>query len=194
MSNWFGLDARAARVTLTVLVFAVVLALLYLLRHVVVLLAFSVFFAYLLYPLVRLVQRIAPLATHRTTAIGVVYGLLLIAVTAVGMLTGPKLTAELSNLARRLPEISEQVQTGTIAADMLEARSEGRARAPRGDVSARARGWHPGLRGGGGDGGARVAGGRVDAGAHPHLRVFRPQGRRDDHGVDHQSLRDAPQP
>ena len=122
MSNWFGLDARAARVTLTVLVFAVVLALLYLLRHVVVLLAFSVFFAYLLYPLVRLVQRIAPLATHRTTAIGVVYGLLLIAVTAVGMLTGPKLTAELSNLARRLPEISEQVQTGTIAADMLEAR------------------------------------------------------------------------
>ena len=129
MSNWFGLDARAARVTLTELVFAVVLALLYLLRHVVVLLAFSVFFAYLLYPLVRLVQRIAPLATHRTTAIGVVYGLLLIAVTAVGMLTGPKLTAELSNLARRLPEISEQVQTGTIAADMLEARSEGRARA-----------------------------------------------------------------
>jgi predicted PurR-regulated permease PerM len=122
MSNWFGLDARAARVTWTVLVFAVVLALLYLLRHVVVLLAFSVFFAYLLYPLVRLVQRVGPLATHRTTAIGVVYGLLLIAVTAVGMITGPKLTTELSNLARKLPEISEQIKTGALAADMLEAR------------------------------------------------------------------------
>lgn len=108
--------------TLTVLVFAVVLALLYLLRHVVLLLAFSVCFAYLLYPLVRLVQRVAPLATHRTIAIGVVYGLLLIAVTAVGTITGPKLTAELSNLARKLPEISEQIKTGAFAADMLEAR------------------------------------------------------------------------
>lgn len=122
MSNWFELDARAARVTLTVVAFAVVLGLLYLLRHVVLLLAFSIFFAYLLYPLVRLVQRMGPLAAHRTTAIAVVYGLLLIAVTAVGTITGPKLTAELSNLARKLPEISEQIQKGSIAADMLEAR------------------------------------------------------------------------
>src|SRR5688500_15247952 len=122
MSGWFGLDARAARVTLTVVVFAVVLALLYLLRHVMLLLAFSVFFAYLLYPLVTLVQRVRPLARHRTLAIGVVYGLVLIAVSAVGVVTGPKLTTELSNLARKLPEISEQVKTGAIAADMLEAR------------------------------------------------------------------------
>jgi predicted PurR-regulated permease PerM len=122
MSRWFGLDARAARVTLTVLVFAAVLALLYLLRHVLVLLAFSVFFAYLLYPLVGLVQRVRPLARHRTLAIGVVYGLLLIAVTFVGVLTGPKLASELSNLARKLPEISQQLKTGAIAGDMLEAR------------------------------------------------------------------------
>lgn len=122
MSRWFGLDARAARVSLTVLVFAAVLALLYLLRHVLVLLAFSVFFAYLLYPLVGLVQRVRPLARHRTMAIGVVYGLVLIAVTAVGAVTGPKLASELSNLARRLPEISQQLKTGAIAGDMLEAR------------------------------------------------------------------------
>ncbi len=122
MSRWFGLDARAARVTLTVLVFAAVLALLYLLRHVVVLLAFSVFFAYLLYPLVGLVQRVRPLARHRTSAIAVVYGFLLIAVTVVGVVTGPKLASELSNLARKLPEISQQLKTGAIAGDMLEAR------------------------------------------------------------------------
>ena len=122
MATWMGLDARAARVTLTVLVFAAVLALLYLLRHVVLLLAFSVFFAYLLYPLVKLVQRVRPLAGHRTMAIGVVYGLVLIAVTAVGVVTGPKLTAELSNLAKKLPEISQQLKTGAIAGDMLEAR------------------------------------------------------------------------
>jgi predicted PurR-regulated permease PerM len=122
MSRWFGLDARAARVTLTVLVFAAVLALLYLLRHILVLLAFSVFFAYLLYPLVQLVQRVRPLARHRTMAIGVVYGLLLIAVSAVGVITGPKLASELSNLARKLPEISQQLKTGAIAGDMLEAR------------------------------------------------------------------------
>jgi predicted PurR-regulated permease PerM len=122
MSRWFGLDARAARVTLTVLVFAAVLALLYLLRHVLVLLAFSVFFAYLLYPLVQLVQRVRPLARHRTMAIGVVYGLLLIAVSVVGVITGPKLASELSNLARKLPEISQQLKTGAIAGDMLEAR------------------------------------------------------------------------
>ncbi|HUF91939.1 MAG TPA: AI-2E family transporter [Candidatus Limnocylindria bacterium] len=121
MSTWLGLDARAARVSLTVLVFAAGLAVLYLLRHILLLLAFSVFFAYLLYPLVRLVQRVRPLAGHRTVAIGIVYGLLLIAVSVVGATTGPKLTTELSNLASRLPEISEQMKTGTIAADMLEA-------------------------------------------------------------------------
>jgi predicted PurR-regulated permease PerM len=51
-----------------------------------------------------------------------VYGLVLIAVTAVGVVTGPKLTSELSNLARKLPEISQQVKTGAIVADMLESR------------------------------------------------------------------------
>jgi predicted PurR-regulated permease PerM len=122
MSSWIGLDARAARVTWTVLVFAGGLALLYLLRHVVLLLAFSVFFAYLLYPLVKLVQRVRLLAHRRTIAIGLVYGLVLIAVSAVGVVTGPKLTAELSNLARKLPEISQQLKTGAIAGDMLEAR------------------------------------------------------------------------
>src|SRR5262249_11536043 len=48
-----GVDPRALRVIWTVLAVAGTLGLIYVLRHLLVLLAFSVFFAYLLFPLVR---------------------------------------------------------------------------------------------------------------------------------------------
>jgi predicted PurR-regulated permease PerM len=51
----FLLDARAARVTWTVIVFATGLVLLYLLRTPILLFVFSLFFAYLIFPLVRVV-------------------------------------------------------------------------------------------------------------------------------------------
>ena len=88
----FLLDARAARVTWTVLVFAAALALLYELRKPILLFVFSLFFAYLIFPIVRMVERGIPRRGGRPLAIGVVYLLLLLALVAVGLSVGPRLT------------------------------------------------------------------------------------------------------
>ncbi|HET8575771.1 MAG TPA: hypothetical protein VFO18_01635, partial [Methylomirabilota bacterium] len=57
---WLGLDPATVRVAWTLLAIGAVLALLYILRYVLLLLAFSVFFAYLLYPVVHAGQRWVP--------------------------------------------------------------------------------------------------------------------------------------
>ena len=64
----FFLDSRTARVTWTILVILATLGLAYALRGVLLLIALSLFFAYLLFPLVRLVERW--LVRRRALAIG----------------------------------------------------------------------------------------------------------------------------
>jgi predicted PurR-regulated permease PerM len=51
------LDGRTARVSLTILVFALVLGTLYVARAVIIIFAFSILFAYLINPVVRFLQR-----------------------------------------------------------------------------------------------------------------------------------------
>lgn len=113
------LDARAARITWTVLVFAAAIGLVYVLRHLLLLFAFSLFFAYLIFPLVRLVERWVPLAHGRTRAITVVYLVLLVGLGAAGAGIVPRLTRELASLADRLPEMSRQIESGEIVSGAL---------------------------------------------------------------------------
>jgi len=67
----FFLDSRTARVTWTILVILATLGLTYALRSVLLLFALSLFFAYLLFPLVRFVERW--LIARRALALGIVY-------------------------------------------------------------------------------------------------------------------------
>ena len=99
----FFLDSRAARVTWTILVIFASLALAYALRGVLLLLALSLFFAYLLFPLVRLVERW--LIPRRALAIGIVYLVVFAALGGVGAAVVPRLTAEVQGLAQQLPEM-----------------------------------------------------------------------------------------
>ncbi|HEY3065453.1 MAG TPA: AI-2E family transporter [Methylomirabilota bacterium] len=116
------MDRRAARVVWTVLVFAAALGLLYLLRAVLLLFAFGLFFAYLIFPLVRLAQRVAPLRRHPTAAIALVYAVLLFGLVAAGAAVGPRLVAEATLLAQRLPAMSDQIQSGELVGNFLERR------------------------------------------------------------------------
>jgi predicted PurR-regulated permease PerM len=118
----FGLDRRAARVVWTVLVFAAALGLLYLLRDVLLLFAFGLFFAYLISPLIRLAERAGPLRRHRTAAIALVYAVLLLGLVAVGAAVGPRLVAEAALLAQGLPAMSQQIQSGELVGNVLERR------------------------------------------------------------------------
>jgi predicted PurR-regulated permease PerM len=110
-AQWAGLEPAAARVAWTLLVIGGAMALVYALRHVLLLLAFSVFFAYLIFPLVEATQRFMPGLRSRTRAIVFVYLVLLGVAVATGGALGPRLTAEARALAERLPQIAQQWST-----------------------------------------------------------------------------------
>lgn len=116
----FGIDPVAARVTWTIVLIAAALGLIYLLRHVVVLLAFSVFFAYLISPLVALVQRWVPGFRSWTRAIAAVYLLLFGGLAIAVAAGGPRVSAEVRGLAERLPHIVQPVSTGSIMTGTLQ--------------------------------------------------------------------------
>jgi predicted PurR-regulated permease PerM len=115
--SWFSFDARAARITWTILVILGGVVLIYAMRRIVILVAFSLFFAYLLFPLVRLTQRwLIPI---RSLAIAAVYVVILTALGSAGVVIGPRLTTEAQNLAEKLPEMSKQIQSGQIVGNVL---------------------------------------------------------------------------
>src|SRR5262249_61942638 len=113
-----GVDPRALRVIWTVLAVAGTLGLIYVLRHLLVLLAFSVFFAYLLFPLVSFVHRTIHVR-HRAVVIGLVYLALFGVLVGASARLVPRLTDEATALAQRLPEMSRQVHRGAILCGLL---------------------------------------------------------------------------
>src|SRR5262245_4981317 len=118
----FFLDTRAARAAWTVLVVVGLLALVYVLRRALLLLAFSMFFAYLISPLVTVAQRSRVLHRHRAAAVGVVYFVLVLALAGVGTALGPRLSSETKALAQQLPDMTRQIQSGEIVGTVLAKR------------------------------------------------------------------------
>jgi len=116
----FLVDRTTARVTWTVLVFAAGIALVWVLRHVLLLLAFSLFFAYLIFPLVRVVERALPTAYRRALAIGIIYIVLLGALGGAGASVVPRLAREVASLAKKVPEMSQQIESGSIVGNVLQ--------------------------------------------------------------------------
>lgn len=116
-SRRFGLDPRTAQITWTILVFLAALGLIYAVRHVLVLVAFSLFFAYLLFPLVRLVQQ--SVIRSRPLAIAVVYLVVLAVLGGAGAAVVPRLTSEIQGLAQALPEVSKRIQSGEMVIGFL---------------------------------------------------------------------------
>src|SRR5262252_7073763 len=113
------LDPRTLRVLWTVLVVAGALALLYFLRTVVLVLIFAVVFAYLIFPLVKLAERVLPRSGRRPLAIGVVYCVLIAALSTVAALVGPPLGRELKALGQKFPDISAQIQGGRVISNIF---------------------------------------------------------------------------
>jgi len=122
MSRFF-LDGRTARVTWTILVILGVIGLAYVIRTVLLLLALSLFFAYLLFPVVRLTQRWV--TRRRSLAIAVVYLVVLAALIGTGVAVGPRLSTEVRSLAQKLPEMTTQIQSGQIVERVLQRRGWG---------------------------------------------------------------------
>jgi predicted PurR-regulated permease PerM len=113
------LDPRTLRVVWTVLIVTLGLALAYLLKQILLLLVFSLVFAYLIFPLVRLAEQGLPGPRRRQLAIGVVYLILVAALSTLTALVGPRLGRELAALGERIPEMSAQIQSGRVIGNIF---------------------------------------------------------------------------
>ena len=97
----------------TVLLFAAVLALLWVARRAFIAFLMAIFFAYLLEPAVAWFSR--RLKGRRIYGIAAAYTVLLIGLVVFGVTLGPKIANEAQQLAQTLPGMLEKVSTGQIA-------------------------------------------------------------------------------
>jgi predicted PurR-regulated permease PerM len=98
-----GIDERALRIVWTIFLFALLLALIYFIRETLMIFAISIFFAYMLSPIVRLVERFV--AKRRTLALTVVYVLFIGALVGIGFAVIPTIAQEATTLLTSLPRL-----------------------------------------------------------------------------------------
>jgi predicted PurR-regulated permease PerM len=107
-----GMDKRALQVVWTVFFFVLLLALAYAIRDTLLVFAAAIFFAYMLSPIVSLVERFV--AKRRTAALGLVYILLVGGLVGLGFALIPKVASEATSLATRLPALLMKGRLATL--------------------------------------------------------------------------------
>ena len=108
-------DRRTACVLLTIGLFAAAAGFIYGARRILIVFLFAVLFAYLLEPVVSLIQRRSKLGGgSRPLAILQVYLILLLIVTGVLIGVGPRIADEGRKLAGALPGLVDQMSSGQI--------------------------------------------------------------------------------
>jgi predicted PurR-regulated permease PerM len=115
----FSIDDRAGNVVTTVALFLAAASILYLARGAFFILLLSLLFAYLLEPVVMLVQQHSRLGhKNRTWAIAQVYLIGILVLGTLGYEVGPRVVAQLKNLNAAAPVILQGLSSGKTAADL----------------------------------------------------------------------------
>ncbi len=99
----FGLDMKALRISWTIFLFGLLLMTVYVIRQPLLVFAAAIFFAYMLSPIVSLVEELIP--KRRGIALGIVYVLLVGALVGIGFALIPELVSQASSLVSRLPRL-----------------------------------------------------------------------------------------
>jgi len=105
LKSMLGIDPRAARAAWTVFLIALVVATAYTIRVTLVVFMIALLFAYLLTPVVELVQRFAPAGMSPRIALVIVYLALIGVIVALAITVGSRIVEEADNLAARLPDL-----------------------------------------------------------------------------------------
>ncbi|MBP0596684.1 AI-2E family transporter [Herbaspirillum sp. LeCh32-8] len=100
-----GFDFRVARITWTVFLVALLLYITYTVSSTLLVLVFAVFFSYLVYPLVELLERFRPRRVPRTVSIAVVFVLVIALVATVVAVFGARIQEEALHLSEQLPAL-----------------------------------------------------------------------------------------
>jgi len=113
------LDRRTARILLTILVFALVLAIVYVARAVIIIFAFSILFAYLINPLVQFLQRHSLFFKNlRGPHVVEAYLAFVIVIGLVFHGFAPQVHKRLARFLNEIPALGDRVSTGEIANDL----------------------------------------------------------------------------
>jgi predicted PurR-regulated permease PerM len=111
-----GIDTRAARITWTAALVLLLLGIIYLIREALIVFVIALLFAYLLYPLMDLIDRYMPSRT-RTPALAITFllviGILSFFLVSVGSVVVNKAT----NLAHQVPGFIDKMNQAPAAAD-----------------------------------------------------------------------------
>ncbi len=110
LESMLGIDAHAGRAAWTIFLIALVIATAYLARETLVVFMTALLFAYLLMPLVGLLERFTPRQISPRLALAIVYLALVGAIIALGVTVGSRLGEEANNLATRLPDLLKNRQ------------------------------------------------------------------------------------
>jgi len=100
-----GVNRRAAQYAWTVALVALLLYLVYLVRTTLFVFILALLFAYLLSPLVNLLDRALPTNRTRTLALGLAYVIFVGVVIIVGIQIGSRVVDEANTLAKKFPEM-----------------------------------------------------------------------------------------
>jgi predicted PurR-regulated permease PerM len=100
-----GIDARAARAAWTVFLLALAIAAAYRIRETLVVFMIALLFAYLLSPLVGLIERFTPRWVSPRIALVIVYLCLIGAISGICFTLGSSLVDEANSLAAQLPDL-----------------------------------------------------------------------------------------
>jgi predicted PurR-regulated permease PerM len=100
----FGVDARTARSAWTVLLIALAVAVVYLTRRTILIFMVALLLAYLLAPLVNLLDRFTPARMPRILSLAIVYLMMIVLIGAAGTTVGVRIYEEAAQLGGRLPE------------------------------------------------------------------------------------------
>jgi predicted PurR-regulated permease PerM len=105
-----GIERSAARYTWTAAMVLLFLWLVYQLRSTLFIFALALLFAYLLSPLVDLLDRAIPRKGTRTLALALAYVIFIGAVVLVGIQIGTRVVSQAETLAKRLPDMLAQLE------------------------------------------------------------------------------------
>lgn len=105
-----GIDRRAARYAWTVAITVLALCLVYLVRRTLFVFVLALLFAYLLSPLVNLLDRALHSNRTRGLALGLAYIIFVGVVVLIGTQIGSSVVAQATSLAQKLPEMLENWQ------------------------------------------------------------------------------------
>src|SRR5271169_4640807 len=106
-----GLDPKAARATWPVIAILLLCLTVYSIRHPLFIFIVAILFAYLLLPIVDLLDRFLPIKRSRGPALAIVYSLLIAAIVVSGIEIGSDVAAQANNLAERISAYLKPDQT-----------------------------------------------------------------------------------